>query len=136
MKSKWLLALTCLVIGMASLIGKTAYADTNFVGMSEEPGYCADWSFHDSTCSSNSNLMIPSGGKAAFGESTEQTMPLEALPKACEDWNFGTQDCQAYLSTVGGKAAYGESTMPNFEPAAYCADWSYNDKYCALDIRE
>ena len=135
MKSKWLWALTCLVIGMASFIGKTAYADTNFVGMSEEPSYCADWSFHDSTCSSNSNLMIPSGGKAAFGETQEVTVS-GAILGACEDWNYNTPGCPAYLSTVEGKAAFGESTMPNFQPADYCADWSYNDKYCALDIRE
>lgn len=135
MKSKWLLALTWLVIGMAALTGRIAYAEMNPVSMYEEPTYCADWSFGDRSCSA---YLTESSGKAAFGEPTGQPMLPESTFNACEDWSFNTPGCSANLSTAEGKAAFGEAIMPRteaVEAAAYCSDWNFNDENCTGYIR-
>lgn len=136
MKSKWLLALTWLVVSVAALTGKIAYADTNFVGMYDEPEYCADWNFNDRNCSA---FLTEPAGKAAFGEPAEKSMSSESTLNSCEDWSYNTPGCAAYLSRAEGKAAYGETsgqrTMPSAVPADYCADWNFNDPNCAENIR-
>lgn len=132
MKSKWLSTLTWLVIGMAALTGKTAYADMHPVSMYEEPTYCADWSFGDRSCSA---YLTESRGKAAFGEPTEQAMLPESTFNSCEDWSFNTPGCSAQISTAQGKAAFGETTAPVGNAAAYCSDWNFNDENCTGYIR-
>lgn len=133
MKSKWQLALACLVVGMAAFTGKIAYAGMHSVGMYEEPTYCADWNFNDPNCSA---YLTESSGKAAFGEPTEKSILPETTLNSCEDWSFNTPGCPAYLSRAEGKAAFGEATKPVFEPAAYCADWNFNDPNCMESIRK
>jgi hypothetical protein len=132
MKSKWLLALACLVIGMTAFTGKIAYAGMHSVGMYEEATYCADWNFNDPNCSA---YLTESSGKAAFGEPTEKSMLPGTTLNACEDWSFNTPGCPAYLSRAEGRAAFGETTMPRFEPAAYCEDWNFNDPNCHESAR-
>lgn len=133
MKSKWLLVLTCLVVGMAAFTGKIAYAEMHYVSMYEEPAYCADWNFNDPNCSA---YLKESSGKAAFGEPTGKSMPPETTLTSCEDWSFNTPGCPAYLSRAEGKAAFGEATMSRFEPAAYCEDWHFNDPNCNESARK
>jgi hypothetical protein len=133
MKSKWQLALACLVVGMTAFTGKIAYADMQSVSMYEEPTYCADWNFNDRNCSA---YLTESSGKAAFGEPAEKSMLSETTLNACEDWSYNTPGCPAYLSRAEGKAAFGEATKPVFEPAAYCSDWNFNDQNCVESIRE
>ena len=128
MKNKWLLALSCLVIGMAAFTGKVAYAHMQPVSMYEEPTYCTDWSFNDTRCSAS---LTESRGKAAFGEPTGES----SMQNFCEDWSFNTPGCPAYLSRNEGKAAYGETTTRGFEPAAYCEDWNLSDPNCNAAIR-
>jgi hypothetical protein len=133
MKSKLLLALACLVVGMTAFTGKIAYADMQSVSMYEEPTYCSDWNFNDRNCSA---YITESSGKAAYGEPTGKSMLPESTLNACEDWSFNTPGCSAYISRTEGKAAYGETTKPVFEPAAYCEDWNLSDSNCVASIRD
>lgn len=139
MKSKWLSALTCLVIGMAAFTGKIAYADTHFVGMYDEPTYCADWNFNDPNCSAS---LTEPRGKAAFGNPSGKVMRIETAPSYCldNDWEFNDPNCPAYLERTEGKAAYGEPAgraMQIDTTPTYCVDndWAFNDSNCPAYLR-
>lgn len=138
MKSKWLSALTWVVIGTAAVAGKVALADTHPAG---QPGFshCSDWSFTDSDCPAY--LKVPVG-KAAMGEPTERARLAEVALNYCTDmdWSFNDRSCPNYIAVPTGRPAFGEPTgreRLGEVPLKYCTDmdWSFNDRSCPNYIR-
>ena len=133
MKSKLLLALASLIIGMTTFTANSAYADMTTSSMTGQ-SHCEDWSYKDPKCPA----YIPdTGGKAAFGASTDKPMVNEKAMKNCVDWDYNVPGCPGYIGEQRGKPAFGEpKTDSGDQRIRFCSTEGMNviDKNCGNDI--